>query len=105
MLTQRQVKDRSKTVTRRIGWKSAKAGDLLQGVNKCQGLKPGEKQIKLAVIQLVSVRREPLNAITQAECVAEGFPEMTPADFVHMFCEEMNCEPETIVTRLEFRYV
>ncbi len=68
--------------------------------------------IKLAVIVVVSVRREPLTAMLldpeygQRECEREGFPEMEPAAFVDFFCQSHHkCTPETIVTRVEFGYV
>lgn len=35
----------------------------------------------------------------------EGFPKMTPEEFVEMFCEMNNCEPETEITRILFDYV
>jgi len=58
MLTTAQILARTKHVTRRMGWLKLKEGELLQGVEKGQGLKPGEKIKKLAVIKTVSVRRE-----------------------------------------------
>lgn len=103
-LTTAQIRARSKTVTRRLGWKNLKRGDLLRGCVKCMGLKPGEKIEPLAVVRVVDVRREPLNTITGDDCVKEGFPAMSPADFVAMFCEHMDCEPHVQVTRIEFAY-
>lgn len=103
-LTTQQIKDRTKTVTRRKGWKFLKAGERLQGCVKCMGLKPGEKLQKLAVIEVVDVRREPLNAITQEDVVAEGFSAMGPAAFVSMFCRHMGGSPDQEVTRIEFKY-
>ncbi len=41
-LTERQFMDKSKTVTRRLGWKFLKPGDRLMGCRKCMGLKPGD---------------------------------------------------------------
>ena len=38
-LTQSQVRARTKSVTRRLAWKNVKAGDLMLGVVKAQGLK------------------------------------------------------------------
>lgn len=77
-LTQVQFRNRSKTVTRRLGWHHVKVGDLIQGCVKCQGLKPGEQIEKLGVIEVVDVRIEPLNAITPEDVIKEGFPGMTP---------------------------
>lgn len=43
MLTTEQVRTRIKTVTRRMGWRNSKPGDVLCGVEKGMGLKAGEK--------------------------------------------------------------
>lgn len=102
-LTTRQFQARTKTVTRRLKWLFVKAGDMLQGCEKCMGIKKGEIR-RLSPIRVLSVRREPLNAITQDDVVREGFPEMTPGQFVAMFCRHMNCAPTTEVTRIEFEF-
>ena len=79
-LTKQAIIDHTKFVTRRLGWRNAKAGQLLQACEKCMGLKPGEKIVKLAVIRLVNVRLEPLDAMITdraygfREVVLEGFP-------------------------------
>lgn len=104
-ITTEQFKNRTKTVTRRLGWKTLKPGQHLMGCKKCMGLKPGEKIEKLGEIRIVSVRQEPLHAVTTADCVKEGFPGMCGAEFVEMFCREMHCEIDTTVTRIEFEYV
>ena len=96
---------RTKTVTRRLKWLDLKAGDTLQGCVKCMGLKPGEKIQKLAVIKVVSVRREKLCDITDEECVLEGFPDMDASDFIVMFCDHMGVGAQTEVTRIEFKYL
>lgn len=116
MLTTQQIRDRQKTVTRRLGWRKLKAGDLLCGVEKGMGLKAGEKIVRLAVVRVVSVRVEPLRRITDdldyglAECEREGFsahPTLRwPSSFVEFFCgTHRGCTPETEVTRIEFEYV
>jgi hypothetical protein len=107
MLTTKQVKARTKTVTRRLGWKTLKPGDILNGCKKCQGLKPGEKIERIAQIRVVSVRREALDEIRHipSDCEKEGFPELTPWGFVAMFCREMKCRPYDTVTRIEFEYL
>jgi hypothetical protein len=46
-LTTAQVRARTKTVTRRVGWTFLKPGDLLQPVVKCRGLKKGERVEKI----------------------------------------------------------
>lgn len=104
-LTERQYCDGSKDLTRRLGWKNAKPGDRFMGVRKAMGLKKGEKQVTLGPSEVISARREPLNAITQEDVIREGFPDMTPVQFVEMYCRGMRCKPETEVTRIEFRRV
>lgn len=52
-----------KDVTRRLGWKNVKVGERLQVCKKCMGRRKGEPLVKLAVIEVVSVRREKLNAL------------------------------------------
>ena len=103
--TQPQFRARTKTVTRRMGWKHAKAGMLLMGVEKAQGLKKGEHVVPLGPIRIVSVRWEPLHTITQADVIAEGFPDWTPAQFVAFFCQFNGCAPDAVVTRIEFVYM
>ena len=110
MLTTDQVRARTKTVTRRLGWDHLKVGDVLNACVKCQGLKRGESIEKICQIRIVSVRPEPLNrlyskAYGRREVALEGFPEMTPMQFVAMFCEHMKADPYTIVNRIEFEYI
>lgn len=52
-LTTDQIRDRTKTVTRRKGWKFLKAGDTLNACVKCMGLRPGEQIERLAIIRVV----------------------------------------------------
>lgn len=56
-LTTPQMRDRTKTLTRRLGWYSLKPGDRVQAVVKGMGLKKGEKVERLCVIEVVSVHR------------------------------------------------
>lgn len=107
-LTTEQFRNRTKTVTRRLGWKFLKNGDLIQGCVKCMGLKPGEKIERLGAIRVVSVCREELRdmaAYTNLETAREGFPEMSIQQFISMFIHEMKCDIYTDVTRIEFEYV
>mgnify|MGYP001616820276 CR=1 FL=1 len=101
-LTERQLLAGHKTVTRRLGWRTLKAGDELLAVDKCMGLKKGQKQRVLARIRIVSVRREPLFYANEHEARAEGFPHMTGSEFVTYFARSMKCDPMTEVTRIEF---
>jgi hypothetical protein len=105
-LTEPQVRARTKTVTRRAGWLMLRAGDQLTLCPKVMGFRRGEHPERIVDVEILSVRREPLNVITPADVIAEGFPEMTPAGFVDFFCgTHHGCTPETDVTRIEWRYL
>lgn len=115
-LTETAVRERRKTVTRRVGWwedvrgrRLLVPGELLTLCPKVQGRRRRdgtvEPLVHLATVQVVSVRRERLDAITAEDVVREGFPGWTPTDFVLFFCEEMRCRHDTEVTRIEWRYL
>lgn len=105
-LTTEQIRNRTKTVTRRLGSRTAKVGELRQPIVKGMGLKKGEKVTKInGPICFIDVRREQLDAITPEDVVREGFSGMTPAEFVAMFGHYNRCRPNTDVTRIEFNYV
>jgi hypothetical protein len=103
--TRRQFKDGSKDITRRLGWTFLKPGDRFMAVEKGQGLKKGEKVVRLGVCEVVSVRRERLNEISCEDVRREGFPEMLRADFIDMFRRMNGCLPSSWVTRIEFKRV
>ncbi|WP_010586431.1 ASCH domain-containing protein [Schlesneria paludicola] len=105
-LTTPQFRAREKSVTRRLGWASLAVGQLLCGVVKGMGMKPGEKVERLGVIRVISVRREALSDITHEDVELEGFPTMSRDEFITMFCNShTRCTPETVVTRIEYEYV
>jgi len=115
-LTTPQFRARIKTVTRRMGWLNAKPGDVLCGVKKGMGLKPGETVERLSMIRLTDVRRERLRLIIDdldygfAETAKEGFPEghplHWPSEFVEFFCRShKDCIPGSLVTRLEYEFL
>jgi len=104
-MTTEQVRRREKTVTRRIGWAFLKPGDVLQAVEKAQGLKKGEKVVRICEIVVESTRWEPLAKITKEDCGREGFPEMSPDQFIDMFCRANNWKPSLDVNRIEFTYI
>jgi hypothetical protein len=57
-------------------------------------------------VEVTSVRREALDAITAADVTAEGFPQMTPAQFMSFFSRtHRGCGLGTEVTRIEWRYL
>jgi hypothetical protein len=104
-LTTSQVRDRSKTVTRRVGWRFLKPGDHLTLCPKVMGFQRGEHPERIVDVEILSVRRERLDAITADDVAAEGF-EMTPAEFVSFFCRtHKGCRPDSQVTRIEWRYL
>lgn len=113
--TKRQFEERTKTVTRRMGWLNLKAGDILWGVEKAMGLKPGETIKRLGMIKVVNVRREPLRAMIDdreygfEECGKEGFLQphhlAEPGNFIQFFCAtHKDCTPDSTVTRIEYEY-
>ena len=122
-LTEAAVVERRKTVSRRLGWRTLTPGTPLTLVRKSMGRHNRvtgitEPLVRIAEVEVVSVRRERLDAITYDDVIREGF---TPADlalwrsdnehdlslasrFVAYFCEHMRCEPSTEVTRIEWAY-
>jgi hypothetical protein len=108
-LTTDQIRGRTKTVTRRLGWSDLRPGELLQAVEKSMGLKKGERVRRLAVLRARHVWREPLRAATGAaidEARLEGFPHLTTEEFIAFFCRShRGCTWDTVVTRIEFGYV
>jgi hypothetical protein len=105
-LTESQVRDQSKTVTRRIGWRMLHVGDQLILCRKVMGRRHGEPLERIAAVEVTAVRRERLDAISAPDVIAEGFPRMTPAEFVSFFCRtHRGCGPCTEVTRIEWRYL
>lgn len=102
-MTTQQMYDGTKSVTRRLGWWTLKPGDVLMAVEKCQGLKRGEHVVKIYPIEIVSVESQELWWINKPECKREGFPELSPVEFVDMFCEHNKCEPFAEVNRIEFK--
>ena len=107
-MTTEAVRRHEKTVTRRLGWWDLKPGTVLQACEKCQGLKKGEKVVKLAVIRVVSVTREPLHYVLdypESEIAREGFGQMRRRAFMNMFMQANTCWEFTPVNRIEFEYV
>ena len=104
-LTTPQVRDRTKTVARRLGWHMLRPGDRLTLCPKVRGRRPGEPLERITTVVVTAIRREPLNTITPADVIAEGFPRITPGEFIRLFCaSHRGCRPETTVTRIQWRY-
>lgn len=104
-LTTRQFLDGTKDVTRRMGWSFLRPGEHFMAVEKGMGIPKGCRVVTLGECVCISNDRQKLYTITQADVVQEGFPDMTPKEFVSMFCQEMDCEPDQIVNRIEFRRI
>ncbi len=108
-LTEQAVIERRKTVTRRLGWKMIKPGDQLQLVRKAMGRKCAdgsvEPLVRLALVEVVSARREHLDNITDSDVVLEGFPDWIGYEFVDFFVAHVKCRRDEPVTRIEWRYL
>lgn len=112
-LTTPQVIRREKTVTRRTGWKNLKVGEVLQGVEKGMGLKPGESIKRLGLIRVVSLRWEPLDemvrdlAYGEREMRLEGFPFglTDPREFVEKMMAFYKVPESELFHRIEFEYL
>lgn len=110
-LTTEQFRNRSKRVSRRVGWEFLEGGEQLRGVVKSQGLKKGEHPVPLGVIYVDLAHRERLDRMTddleygRREVILEGFPDMTPAEFVAMFCAHNKIRPIDRITRIAYSYI
>lgn len=105
-LTEQQVRDRTKTVTRRTGWRVLAPGTRLTLCRKVIGLPRGESPERITDVEVTGVRRERLDAIGADDVRAEGFPGMTPSQFVDFFCRTHHgCTPASEITRIEWRYL
>ena len=110
-LTVDEVLARTKTVTRRhlATWSGLSPGDHLTLIEKGMGLAKGEKQVVLDVVEVVSSLLVPLWPITRAEVNAEGFPEMSPNEFVEFWLISHGLDgadpQQTLVRRIEWRYL
>ena len=106
MLTTDQVRNGTKTVTRRMGWWNLKPDTVLNACVQCQGLKLGQRVEVIRQIRVVNTTHTRLDRITPADMIREGFPRLSRAAFVEMFCKShKGCTPDTIVNRIEFEYV
>lgn len=122
-LTEQAVRERRKTVTRRLGWRVAEAGMELDLCRKVMGRQAGEPLVRIARVRVVSTRWEPLSAVTDADVYREGF---TDADlrtapwggryvsdhlntprlwFLMFFTHHMTVHPDALVTRIEWEYL
>jgi hypothetical protein len=109
--TEPQFLDGSKTVTRRLGWRFVKPGDEVMAV-RTMSRRKGTKVIRLGLIKVLATRVEALNAMLEDsdygrdECRREGFPNMTPEEFVAFFLQtHLATGPGAPVTRIEFMHM
>jgi hypothetical protein len=122
-----QFRARQKHRTRRGNkngptWKNLKPGDVLMGCEQCQGLGKGGKIVRMGPIVILETNIERVDEIIRRparhikpcqimptwwgdETTLEGFPELTPFQFVDMFCEMNDCEPETEINNILFDYL
>lgn len=99
------IVSQAKTVTRRNGWWDLKPGDIVQPVLKAMGLKKGEEIQPLGCpIEIISVRKEYIRAITKEDLGREGFPKMTMQGFVDLLCKTCGLQETALINRIEFRY-
>lgn len=104
--TVEQIRNRTKTVTRRLGWLKIKPGDRFWAVVKAMGLKKGEKVERLDLCECVSNRRELPSDITDEDVTKEGFPGWTRDQFLKLFYrinQTLRCGQR--ISRIEFKYV
>lgn len=112
-LTTAQVRARTKTVTRRIGWETLRPGDHFMAIVKGQGIPKGGKVERICELVCKSNRRESLQMIIleKGGTKAEGFPRMRGATFVAFFMathrerDGSPLTPSSIVSRIAFDYV
>jgi len=111
--TEDAVRARTKTVTRRLGWRFLKPGDRLSLCRKVMGRRRDEQLVRIADVEVVSVRREPLSAITDADVEREGGDWLPLEDagrsraeaFASWFAWEFGIAVDDEVTRIEWRYL
>lgn len=104
MQTAPQMRARTKTVTRRLGWTFLRPGEIIKACERARGLRREEIPV-IALIRVVDVRREPLNAITREDCIKEGYPDRAPEDFIALYGAANRCAPDRPVTRIEFEFM
>jgi hypothetical protein len=111
--TEQAVMERRKTVTRRRGWWEDKngrrlvvPGDRLTLCRKVMGRKKGEPLVRLAEVEVVSVRREPLYLVRyNDELEREGCVHMSWSHFVSNYFTPQGIGVDDDVTRIEWRYL
>jgi hypothetical protein len=107
--TTSQIRNRTKTVTRRAGWGFLKPGDTVMACVKTMGLKKGEKVEKICPIRIVSVSQERIGDIANYghdELVKEGFGgRVTKEKFIALLMRLTGGDANTPINRIEFEYI
>jgi len=117
-LTEDAVRDRRKTVTRRLGWMFLEPGDRLTLCRKVMG-RMGEPLVRLAEVEVVSVRRVPLDPMPEVDIDLEGVDVSAwamndhearcracrPIAWADWFARTMGVSIAAQVTRIEWRYL
>lgn len=113
-ITVEPVRARTKTETRRAPatWTTLKPGDLLTLIEKGMGLKRGERQVVLAEVTVTAIDLVRLTDITEDDVHSEGFPNMTPAEFITMWLDAHRNQPtrhdsdgEVLCRRIRWEYL
>lgn len=111
-LTIAQVQRREKDQTRRDGWWLDKngrrllhPGELVTLCKKVRGRRNGEPLEPIWTVEILDVRREPLEAISDTDVAGEGFPDWTTDQFIDFYCTtHRGVEPTTEITRITWAY-
>lgn len=109
-MTTQQIRDKSKTVTRRRGWANLQLKTKLIACVKCMGLKKGQQIERIGLIEVLDVKREALGELLKEpygseEARKEGFPELTGEQFAKKFIADQGGDLNQIVTRIEFKHI
>jgi len=104
-MTVDQVRNKTKTVTRRFGWDFLQPGDILHAVEKGMGIKKGEKIKRICKIRIIGFRKERLCDITQDDVIKEGFESWDEEDYINLITDQYNVKREVVMNRIEFEYV
>lgn len=110
--TKEQIRAGTKTVTRRLGWSDLESGEEFCAIEKGQGLKKGEKIVRMAVLRCIYNTPDTLAALEErpaygnSEAAKEGFPQMDGPAFLAFFCRiNPGCTRLSRPNRIEFEYV
>jgi hypothetical protein len=107
-MTTAAARAHTESVTRRLGWWSVKPGEVIMAIEKGMGLKKGEKQVEIGPFRVVSAKGEQVRDFFKygpEECAREGFPDLTPVQFVAMFKRHHSIPDNWPVNRIEIEWL